>query len=85
MSQIYEPKGFDGSRPKTVEPLVDIFRKADGPLGVLAIITGIPSDIQAPDDIPMVIVGGRFILPPPYLVFPRPAVEADSANASIKP
>jgi hypothetical protein len=84
-SFIYEPKGFDGARPRTVEPLVEIFRKADGPLGALAIIIGIPSDIQAPDDIPMIIVGGRFILPPPYLVFPRPEVNAAPTNANIKP
>ncbi len=80
---IYEPKGFDGARPKTVEPLFDIFRKSDG--SFTAIITSIPSDIQAPDDIPMIIVGGRFVLPPPHLVFPRPAAEADPINASIKP
>jgi hypothetical protein len=74
---IYEPKGFDGAHPKTVEPLVDIFRKSDGSLIAfsLAIITGIPSDIQAPGDIPLIVVGGRFILPPSYMVFPRSAVK----------
>jgi hypothetical protein len=84
---IYEPKGFDGARPRTVEPLVDIFRKSDGSLIAfsLAIITGIPSDIQAPDDIPLIVVGGRFILPPSYMVFPWSAVKADPTNASSKP
>jgi len=72
---------------KTVEPLFDIFSKSDGPLIAfsLAVITGIPSDIQAPVDIPMIVVGGRFVLPPPHLVFPRPAINAEPTNASIKP
>jgi hypothetical protein len=82
---IYEPRGFDGSRPRTTEPLVEIFRKSDGQhiAFSLAVIANIPSDIQAPDDIPMIIVGGRFVLPPPHMVFPRP--DTDHDNASINP
>jgi hypothetical protein len=60
---IYEPNGFDGSRARTVEPLVDIFRMSEI-RPALAVITGMPTDIQAPTNIPMIIVGGRFVLQP---------------------
>jgi hypothetical protein len=74
---IFEPSGFEGARPKTVEPLIEIFRRGDA-VGSLAVITEIPSDIalsientrpemRASLDAPMIIVGGRFVLPPPHL------------------
>ena len=74
---IFEPNGFDGARPKTVGPLVEIFHKADLP-GSLAIITGLPTDVarsrddtvpelRLPLDAPIVIVGGRFVIPPPHI------------------
>jgi hypothetical protein len=83
---IFEPNGFDGSRPKTVSPLVELF-KAEDQLkhGTAAIIGGVPTDIlrQAGDDeearaflnnTPMIIVGGRFIVPPAH--WPKPAKTA---------
>jgi hypothetical protein len=47
-------------------------------IGSLAIITAVPRDIlltiegtrpevRAPLDVPMIIVGGRFVIPPPHL------------------
>ena len=79
---IFEPNGFDGARPRTTSSLVELF-KAENQLmyGSVAIITGLPTDIvrQAGDDedrrafltqTPMIIVGGRFIVPPPH--WPRP-------------
>jgi hypothetical protein len=74
---IYDPKGFDGARPRTVEPLIELFRKSDT-LPSLAIVTGVPTDIteaagRLPYDAisslphtPMVIIGGRFTVPPAY-------------------
>jgi hypothetical protein len=72
---IFEPNGFDGSRPRTVGPLIAIFGKMGGPL---AIITQVPTDVllsianarpemRAPPDAPMIIIGGRFVIPPPHL------------------
>lgn len=79
---VFEPSGFDGSRPKTVAPLVELF-KAEDQLkhGTAAIITGIPTDIlRAAGDseewrefllqTPMIIIGGRFIVPPAH--WPKP-------------
>jgi hypothetical protein len=63
---VYEPHGFEGSRPRTVEPLVEIFRKGDIPPArvSLAVITSLPTDIVAPSEIPMIILGGRFLVAP---------------------
>jgi hypothetical protein len=79
---IFDPKGFDESRPRTVEPLVKLF-KPENQLryGSAAIITGLPEDVlqQAGDNeearsqliqTPMIIVGGRFIVPPDH--WPKP-------------
>ena len=85
---IFEPKGFDGARARTSQPLVEIFNKAEL-VGSLAVITEVPTDIvaaigatrlemRAPLDTPMIIVGGRFVLPPPHL--DRAAKEAKAAR-----
>ena len=74
---IFEPNGFEGARPRTAEPLVEIFRIADS-IGSMAVITELPTDVvlsigntrpemRAPLDTPMIIVGGRFVLPPPHI------------------
>jgi hypothetical protein len=74
---IYEPEGFDGARAKTVGPLIDIFGMTEL-FGAVAVITKVPADIIrsredmrpemcAPLDSPMIIVGGRFVIPPPHL------------------
>jgi len=63
---IFDPKGFDGSNPRTAGPLFEIFNKSEPPTA-LAFVTCLPADIQAPNDVPMIIVGGRFLLPPPWL------------------
>jgi hypothetical protein len=77
---IYDPQGFDGTRPKTVEPLVEMFRKSD-PMPALALITSVPTDIllTASDDakfsllhVPLIIVGGRFMVPPKAWSRPKP-------------
>lgn len=86
---IYEPKGFDGARPRTVEPLVELFRKDDIST-VGGIITEIPPDIVIGISaersevrplltVPMIIVGGRFVLPPPHIE--RAAKMAKAARA----
>ncbi len=91
---IFEPKGFDGARPRTVEPLVEIFRKAEL-IGSLAIITEVPTDIviavgserpemRAPLDTPMIIVGGRFVIPPPHLERAAKAAKAAMDATSKK-
>jgi hypothetical protein len=74
---IFEPNGFDGAKPRTVGPLIEIFNKSET-IGSLAVITELPSDIRqsivdtrsemrAPLDTPMIIVGGRFVIAPPHL------------------
>ncbi len=74
---IFEPNGFDGARPRTVVPLLEIFHLADSIVS-LAIIAELPSDfvisigntrpeMRAPLDAPMIILGGRFVLPPPHI------------------
>ena len=75
---IFEPNGFEGARPNTVGPLLELFNRSDA-LPPLAIIVGsIPSDIlssientrpemRASLDAPMIIVGGQFVLQPPHL------------------
>jgi hypothetical protein len=93
---IFEPKGFEGARARTVGPLIEIFRKAE-PIS-LAVITEVPTDIllsiegmrpemRAPLDTPMIIIGGRFGIPPPHLERAAKAVKAamdamDKPNAS---
>ena len=64
-SLIFEPNGFDGSNPRTSKALYEVFIESKL-IGALAFITKLPEDIQAPSDIPMIIVGGRFILPPAW-------------------
>jgi hypothetical protein len=94
---IFDPSGFDGSRPKTVAPLVELF-KAEDQLshGTAAIIGGLPTDIlrQVSDNegwkaivvqTPMIIVGGRFMVPPshwpkPAKPGPPPAAQTNNAN-----
>jgi hypothetical protein len=89
---IFEPKGFDGARAKTVEPLVELFGMMEL-TGTLAIITEVPTDILlamgstrpemcAPLDTPMIIIGGRFVLPPPHLE--RLAKAAKNARDKMK-
>jgi hypothetical protein len=86
---IFEPLGFDGSRAKTVGPLIELFSaKQQLPYGTAAIIGGLPTDVlkHAGDDekaaaflqrTPMVIVGGRFIVPPSH--WPRPKAKTGAA------
>lgn len=64
-TRIYEPNGFDGGRARTVEPLVDIFHMSEI-RPALVVITSMPTDIQAPTNIPMIILGGRFVLQPTW-------------------
>jgi hypothetical protein len=83
---VFEPHGFDGPRPKTVGPLVELF-KAEDQLkhGTAAIIAGFPNDIlqQAGASegwkallvqTPMIIIGGRFMVPPSH--WPKPPKQA---------
>jgi hypothetical protein len=56
-NMIFEPRGFDGTNARTVGPLVEIFKDAET-FGALAIVASLPSDIKAPTDVPMIIVGG---------------------------
>ena len=89
---IFEPNGFDGSRARTVEPLIEIFRKSEF-VGSLGVITEIPSDImvsihrtagelRAPLDTPMIIVGGRLVLLPPHLEKAGKAARAESDQSA---
>jgi hypothetical protein len=77
---LFEPNGFEGARPRTVAPLVEFFKDQQS-YGSAAIITGLPRDIlQLAGDneearaylsrTPMIIVGGRFIVPPAH--WPKP-------------
>lgn len=72
---VYDPHGFEGARPRTVEPLVEIFRRGNvQPVNLaLAVITGLPTDIAAPPEIPMIILGGRFLVHPARGPDPRTA------------
>jgi hypothetical protein len=65
---IYEPRGFDGSHARTVAPLVEIFRRGETPPArlSLAVITSLPTDIVAPSEMPMIILGGRFLVAPAW-------------------
>lgn len=86
---VYDPKGFDGARPKSVEPLVEIFRKSD-PIPALAVIGTLPTDILlAAHDagqgvqgsllhVPMIFVGGRFMVPPANRPSFRPKPKVES-------
>lgn len=81
---IFEPQGFDGARPKTIGPLSELFdARHQLPYGTAAIISGLPTDVlkYASDDeeaiaflkrTPMIIVGGRFIVPPSHWPRPKP-------------
>jgi hypothetical protein len=88
---IFEPKGFEGAHPRTVEPLIEIFRKAEL-IGSLAVITEVPTDVllsiegarpemRAPLDTPMIVIEGRFVIPPPHLE--RAATAAKAAMDAI--
>jgi hypothetical protein len=90
---VYEPKGFDGSRAKTVEPLIELFRKADILPAVAVISGGLPSDvvlaianerseIRPLMDVPMIIVGGRFVIPPPQIEKAAKAAKAAMAKTA---
>jgi hypothetical protein len=93
---IYEPKGMDGARPRTVGPLVDLFGMMEL-VGSVAIILEVPGDIlasiiertrpemRAPLDTPMIIVGGRFVLPPPHLEKLAKAAKAYRDAMKAKP
>ncbi len=92
---IFEPKGFDGARPRTVSPLVEIFSKTEL-VGSLVVITELPSDVlrsisstrpemRAPFDTPMIIVGGRFVIPPPHLEKAAKAAKAARDRMNSKP
>jgi hypothetical protein len=83
---IFDPKGFQDGRARTAEPLVELFRKSDL-LGSVAVINELPSDIiasifetreemRAPMDAPMIIVGGRFVIPPPHIERAQRAAKA---------
>ncbi len=89
---VFEPSGFDGSRPKTVAPLVELF-KAEDQLkhGTAAIVGGVPTDIlqHAGDNeeakaslrqTPMIVVGGRFIVPPAHWPKPPTAAKTNTVN-----
>jgi len=91
---VYEPKGLFGARPITVEPLVKLMGMTEL-VGSLGVITEVPADILearskmraelcAPLDTPMLILGGRFILPPPHLERLAKAAKAqrDAISAS---
>ncbi len=79
---IFEPNGFDGARARTAGPLSELFdAQHQLPYGMAAFIGGLPTDIlkHAGDDeearaflqrTPMIIVGGRFIVPPSH--WPKP-------------
>jgi hypothetical protein len=69
-NMIFEPKGFDGANPRTVGPLIELFKDAET-FGALAIVTALPSDIQAPTDVPMIIVGARFVVTPSHIANAR--------------
>lgn len=93
---LYEPKGFDVARPKTVGPLAEIFGMMDL-IGSLAIITEVPTDIllsitentrpemRAPLDTPMIILGGKFVVPPPHLEKLAKAAKAARDSMNKKP
>jgi hypothetical protein len=94
---IVEPRGFDGAQPRTVGPLIELFTKGDI-LPPLAIIGKAPNDIlrsisfsqpemRPPPDTPMIIVGGRFVLPPPHLERAAKAAKAamDAMDKQNKP
>ena len=69
---LYEPGALKVPIKEGV--LAAIFRKV-GLFASLALISHPPPDIAAPLDAPLIIVGGRFILPPsrPYIWEPKPA------------
>lgn len=77
---IFEPKGFDGAGARTVGPLVEIFKDAET-FGAVAIVTFLPGDIQAPSDVPMIILGGRFVLTPSHLEKARSGKQPYSASS----
>jgi hypothetical protein len=82
---IYDPLWVvSDSNPKLVEPLVDIFRKTDPSL---VIIGGPmpPPDIPAPPGIPIIIVGGRFALPPDVTIFSRLSEKMETSDANNRP
>jgi hypothetical protein len=80
---IYEPLGFDGSRPRSVEPLVEIFRKVDP--SVMLIAGPMPPDIPASSEIPMILVGGRLVLPTDPITLARLIAELDGSDADNRP
>jgi hypothetical protein len=75
---IFEPNGLDGARARTAGPLGEIFDARDQlRYAGAAFITELPTDVlkHASDDeeklaflqrTPMIIVGGRFIVPPAH-------------------
>jgi hypothetical protein len=90
---VFEPSGFDGARAKTVMPLVKLFNPRNQlQYGSAVIIDALPKDIleHAGDNeelrtlllkVPMIIVGGRFIVPPSHWPKPPKAV-AETNNPS---
>jgi hypothetical protein len=61
-AMIYEPGASASSLRDGV--LMGIFRKAAIFKGAVKLISKLPLDIPAPLDAPLIVVGGRFILPP---------------------
>lgn len=85
---IFEPSGFDGSRARTTGPLIELFdTRHQLSYGSAAIIGGLPTDVlkHAGDDeealaflqhTPMILVGGRFIVPPSHWPRPKPKIHS---------
>jgi hypothetical protein len=67
---IYDRAMFsDPEKPLVEGELMRVVRKSGIFRGPLAIVTHLPSDIPASPEVPMIIVGGRFVLSPtrPYV------------------
>jgi hypothetical protein len=62
---IYDRSMFsDPGRPLVEGELMRVIRKAEVFTGAVAMITHLPTDIEAVAEFPMIIVGGRFLVPP---------------------
>jgi hypothetical protein len=81
--QIYDPLGFDDSGPRSVGPLLDVFKKIEP--NVVGIAGPMPTDIPASPDLPMIIVGGRIALRGDDTVFTHLAQLLEARNPNSKP
>jgi hypothetical protein len=78
-SLVYDGAAIEAN-PMIESELRRVIRVSNLFRGAYAIVTSLPPDIVAPADIPMLIVAGRFVLPPPHIAHAQEMFESARTN-----